>query len=269
MVARIERGGSAKLAPPTCPSLPFAVGWLSVRVLVALAGIVLASSASAACLVSFNDAPRPPCDGGACTDTTSRDAGVDRRTDGAADSASDGNGKPDAAEAGSCKGVADGTYCGPGDPCHDAPTCFGGACMPHERADGTPCGIPLDACHSIPTCTAGACGTSTPLVDGTQWKPGDDNARCCGGQAVETTSDTNCGVCQIKCNTAKGQSCNPVNGHYFCTPCTVSDCWSGCCSLTTTAHCSPSNCSTGSCQSPDICPDGAHCQSDVVNYCSY
>lgn len=241
-----------------------------MRAPLALSGLVFASVASA-CLVSFNDAPRPVCDGGSCADAGGLDATLDHpRGDAGADvSRADRGARPDAAEAGSCKGTADGGSCGVGDPCHDTPTCVAGVCSPHVRADGTPCGIPLDVCHSVPSCAAGVCGKSTPLTDGTQWKPGDDNARCCGGEAVETTSVTNCGVCTVKCDTSAGQSCTAVNGHYFCTPCTVSDCWSGCCSLTTTAHCSPSDCSTGACRSPDICPDGSHCQSDVVNYCSY
>jgi len=234
--------------------------------------LAFASCASLGCIVSFDDAPRSGCDGGACHDVGSLDAPRDQRAvDTGADSPDkESGGKPDATpEAGSCASLPDGGYCGPGDPCHDAPTCLAGVCTPHVRADGTPCGIPLDACHSIPSCKSGVCGASTALTDGTQWRAGDDNARCCGGKEIETTTVTNCGVCDIRCNTALGQSCTAVNGHYFCTPCSPGQCWSGCCSNTTTSHCSPSNCVTGSCQTPDVCPDGSHCQSDVVNYCSY
>jgi hypothetical protein len=217
--------------------------------------------------VQFNDAPGY-CEGGACADATlvdvDRDAAVpDRKPP--RDAGDEADAPP------SCHKKPDGSVCGTSDPCNDPPTCVAGACTPNPKADGTPCGLPKDVCHSIPSCTKGVCGTSTALMDGTQWKPGDDNARCCGGAPVETTSVDNCGVCGIKCNTKLGQSCQNINNnHYFCAPCGPdTDCWSNCCSLTIASHCSPSNCSTGVCNVPDLCPDGAHCQADTINYCSY
>jgi hypothetical protein len=245
-----------------------------VRVpLVGLLGAAFAACAAASCIASFDEASAPGCDGGSCADARPPDATFDRREVGQETDAHkvDAGEKLEAAivEASPCKGVVDGGACGAGDPCHEPPICLDGVCTPQVRANGTPCGIPLDACHSIPSCKDGACGASTALTDGTQWEAGNDNARCCGGKEVLTTSVTNCGVCDIKCNTKLGQKCTAVDGHYFCTPCAVGQCWSGCCSDTITSHCSPSDCSTGACASPTVCPDGSHCQSDEVNYCSY
>ncbi len=214
-------------------------------------------------LVSFVDVPPDSCDGGVCGDATFQpDTVHDGRP---ADVGFEG-------EVGACAGLSDGAVCGLDDPCHDAPTCVQGVCVPHPKANNTPCAAALDACHSVPVCTNGICGASTQLPDGYNWMPGDDTARCCGGSPIHTTSNTNCGACTVTCNTAKGQSCGALAGHYLCLNCAGvnTDCWTGCCSNSLSVwHCAPSDCATGACAVPNICPDGSHCQSDVVNYCSY
>lgn len=116
-------------------------------------------------------------------------------------------------------------------------------------------------------------------ADGTSLSATDDNARCCGQQPVETTSDSNCGVCGIKCNTAAGQSCGLIDGHYLCLNCTSNaDCWSNCCaSSVSPAHCAADDCSTGACATgsggaANPCasyPGSPHCTIDGVGYCSY
>lgn len=107
-------------------------------------------------------------------------------------------------------------------------------------------------------------------ADGTQWNVLDGNARCCGGQPVETTTDTNCGVCGLPCNTGAGQACMLIGGEYLCSCTASADCWSDCCANSGgTQHCSASNCA-GACQSPDVCATyGAHCVIGEVGYCSY
>jgi hypothetical protein len=207
------------------------------------------------------------CDG-ACIDATiaavdagAEDAGLDVSVPDATSTEGDGA---------TCDGRADGTPCGTNDACDDTPTCMGGVCTPHPKPDGTPCAAAPDACHSVPVCKAGVCGAPSTFPDGTQWRPGDDDARCCGGKPIETTSNTDCGVCGVACNTSKGQSCGVLDAHYFCLGCQANgDCWSDCCSLTMGAHCSPSDCNTGLCSDPDVCPDMSHCEMDTVNYCSY
>jgi hypothetical protein len=233
---------------------------------------LLAATTVAACtwLVSFKSVHEAPCDGGQCSE-------VSVLADSSFDSSPFDSEAPDLGlldvedgEAGSCDEKADGAACGTDDACHDTPTCAAGTCTLHEKPDGTPCAAATDACHSVPLCSKGVCGPSTAFPEGTQWHPGDDNARCCSGKPIETTSNTNCGVCGVTCNTGKKQSCGPLNGHYFCMGCALDpDCWSGCCSLTNAPHCSPSNCNSGACNVPDVCPAMSHCQSDVVNYCSY
>jgi hypothetical protein len=244
-----------------------------VRPLLAWCAAALAAAGATGCLVTFDEVTPLACDGGACADATRADSGSRRRdaTSPSDDARSvrDGASREGAADADPCAHVADGAACGAADACNDAPTCIGGACMPHVKADGTPCGVAPDLCHTTPLCSAGVCAPSMAVQDGTQWKPGDDNARCCHGVQVETINVDNCGVCDVQCNTKDGQSCKAIDGHYFCAPCSVGQCWSGCCSLTISAHCSPSDCCTGACKSPTVCPDGSHCQSDTVNYCSY
>ncbi len=168
--------------------------------------------------------------------------------------------------------VAPGVVCGTApDLCHAPPACGGdaGACEPAaELADKTPCGKAPDACHDPPECKKGVCGVATVLPESTNWNTTDPNARCCGGAPVETTSDTNCGVCGWACGS--GQTCMAIDDHYLCTGCTANtDCASGCCSLSPTpSHCSPSNCA-GACQSPDVCTGGSSCVVGTVDYCSY
>jgi len=185
--------------------------------------------------------------------------------------ASDGPKDAMSGDADPCLTDPDGSVCGTGNPCNDPPECVDGVCAPRPLKDGTPCAFAKDGCHSTPVCAKGVCGASSTLPDSTEWEAGNDNARCCGGEPVMTTTVDNCGVCGIKCG--KGQSCTDVNDdHYFCTPCSVdSDCWSSCCSdtLTPDGHCSPSDCTLGTCQAK-VCPDGSQCTTATpIDFCSY
>jgi hypothetical protein len=239
-----------------------------------LGAIVASVVAGCTALVSFNDMP-VPCDGGSCLDAArpdvQHDASIDQHFADGANPPDSGDAPGDVPEGDGnpCSAQPDGGTCSMGDACHNPSVCVAGVCVVEQKKDGTTCGLPLDGCHSTPLCTDGVCGASTALPDGAQWLAGNDNARCCGGAEVMTTSVDNCGVCGVKCKSS--QTCENINdGHYFCTPCSVDpDCWSNCCSFTIKDHCSPSNCSTGICAVPNVCPDGAHCQADTVNYCSY
>lgn len=240
-------------------------------IVVAATGVLGALAASCSLLVHFDD--QPSCDGGLCAD-----ARVDHAVDDAAPDVVDG-GRPDghvgdagaeAGDAGSCIGALDGAPCGTDDPCNDTPTCASGACTAHPKADGTPCAAAPDPCHTVPVCTKGKCGASKAQPVGYNWQPGNDNARCCGAAgAVMTTTTSNCGVCGLKCS--NGETCGTVANHYLCLGCggINANCWSNCCSTTTTDHCAPGDCA-GNCASPDKCAQfGAHCQVDVVDYCTY
>jgi len=187
----------------------------------------------------------------------------------------DATGDADAAVGGkSCAGLADGTLCGSApDICHDAPVCKGGVCAPATaKADGFVCAIAPDACHTDGTCKARTCGAIGTRADGYAWSAGDDTARCCGGKAIHTTSDSDCGACGIVCNTGNGESCKAVAGHWFCNGCVASAaCWSRCCSLSfNPPSCAASDCA-GNC-SAQYCPPGTHCVSGGTtssDYCAY
>jgi hypothetical protein len=174
----------------------------------------------------------------------------------------------------SCAGLPDGTVCGPSpDICHDAQLCAGGACAPAgPKADGFVCATAADDCHTNGTCKAGVCGAIGTRADGYEWTAGDDTARCCGGKAIHTDVDSDCGACGIKCNASNGESCSLLGGHYFCRGCVASAaCWSGCCSESFTPYsCAASDCA-GNCDSA-LCPTGSHCVSGTPgssDYCAY
>jgi hypothetical protein len=118
----------------------------------------------------------------------------------------------------------------------------------------------------------GAVNPCTGKVDGYNFNPADPYARCCDASAVRTVTDDQCGTCDIKCNTAKGQKCQLAGPHYYCRGCVLSpDCWSGCCSTEFgTGLCAASNCVSGACQ-PTLCKDGTKCvvPGDASNYCEY
>jgi hypothetical protein len=148
-------------------------------------------------------------------------------------------------------------------------SCVAGKCVETEAPDGTACGTAPDVCHAAPVCKAGACQPAGALPDGTSTNAADPNARCCGGMAVETTSATNCGVCGLACEPS--EACAVSGTIYVCT-CSLDDCSLGCCSSEGRfLYCSPSNCSTGLCQTPDPCPGGSHCTQSVAGptHCSY
>jgi hypothetical protein len=138
--------------------------------------------------------------------------------------------------------------------------------------DGTPCKAAPDLCHTNGVCKGGVCTAPGIHVDGYNWKAGDDNARCCGGVPVMTTSNANCGACGIQCNGQNGESCSLLGGHYFCRNCIASSaCWSHCCSNSfSPPSCAASDC-VGNC-SAKYCPPNTHCvQGNGVSsdYCSY
>jgi hypothetical protein len=113
--------------------------------------------------------------------------------------------------------------------------------------------------------------------EGYNWDNANANARCCDGAAVVTTTNANCGVCGVRCNTGAGQACQTQNGHYMCRGCDVStDCWAGCCSTTYTPHnCTPNNpCGNGTCSDLEcqkVAGPAATCmtQANGSNYCAY
>jgi hypothetical protein len=231
-------------------------------------------------LVSFDGEPAA-CDGGACSDATLGDALHDGAQDaGSRDTKPDDGGRSEGggesdAEAGSCSGRADGGACAAADTCNAPSICIAGVCTPQPLKDGTVCGTPKNECYGYPTCNGGKCVAGAAYADGYQWPDASgDNARCCGGEPVETTTVTHCGVCGIKCG--KGQACSNIGGYYFCTGCGTDNaaCWSDCCSSTDspTGHCTPSNCVADVCKSPDICPKPSHCQplaSPPLVVCTY
>jgi hypothetical protein len=230
-----------------------------------LAGFaVTAVSMTAGCtlFVSFDEV----CDGGACSDATVD--GQIRAEASGADAKPHAEVGPDDAgpvlDGNVCLSGHDGSVCGPASSCHDPSICIAGVCTPEPLANGTPCGAPpKNECWSYATCQKGVCGTSTAYPDGYQWPDaGGQYARCCGGEPVQTTTDTNCGVCGIGCK--DGESCTTIGGYYFCTGCGTNNaaCWSDCCSGTdsTNGHCTPSNCLADVCKSPDICPPPSHCE---------
>jgi hypothetical protein len=233
-------------------------------------GGLCADPANAADGTSCGDAPDDCHDPAVCTGGACAAAAV-------ADGTTCGNAPDDCHDAPACTGgvcggptnAPNGTKCGAApDDCHEAPVCSGGTCAGAADApNGTKCGTAPDACHDAPVCSGGTCQKAVALAEGTEWKSGDTHARCCSGSPVETTSDTNCGVCGWKCGS--GQSCTVVDGEYFCTGCTDNaSCASGCCSLTTKDHCSPSNCA-GACRA-DVCTGGSHCVvGSTVDYCAY
>ena len=173
---------------------------------------------------------------------------------------------------GTCTPVAanDGKACGAApDVCHTAPTCAAGVCgTPGNASASTTCGAAPDACHDAPKCSKGACQPAVALAEGTNWNTGDVYARCCGGNAVEATTTTNCGVCGWTC--ASGQACAMLGGEYACTGCTAdTECLSNCCSESPAPnHCSPGNCA-GACTT-GVCTGGSHCVvGATVDYCAY
>jgi hypothetical protein len=252
-----------------------------VRAWVILSGLgALSAIAAGGCtaLVSF-DTLNLPCDGGSCLDATRADVRSDAGMDAEPDTPQipgDG-GETEAAppvDADSCAAKPDGGTCGVADSCNNPPICMGGLCTPQPMPDGTVCGTPKNTdCWSYPMCKGGKCGASTEYADGYQWPSApDDNSRCCGGEPVETTSTTNCGVCGIACKGS--EKCTSIGGYYFCTGCGTSnaECWSDCCSQTDSSngHCTPSTCLGDACKSPDICPKPSHCVAAVpLVFCTY
>jgi hypothetical protein len=180
-------------------------------------------------------------------------------------------------EKGRCLDQPNGAPCGDGaeggvTDCRDLPTCENGACVPHPKPDGTMCGT-KNPCVS--GCVSGVCVDIPTRPDGFNWQPGDDNARCCAGKPISTTTLDNCGACGIKCNAADGQSCGVVGteGHHYCVNCVASaNCWSGCCSnsFAPPTACAASDCTKGLCVQ-QFCPPNTTCKTspDSSDYCGY
>jgi hypothetical protein len=211
------------------------------RLLLAAASAVAAAGAGCSLLVTFRD--QPVCDGGKCGDASPLDASAD--------------GRDEAPPADAPRDVADAAP----DPCA-------------QRPDGTICAY-LGGCNCT-ACKGGTCSDTKKCPEGYNWEAGDDLARCCGGLAVRTNTNANCGVCGIVCKTAgvsTPQDCQPLAGHYLCLGCSTNpECWSQCCSTSPAPnHCAASDCNMGTC--PDgICPAPAHCvvgTGNSPNYCSY
>jgi len=242
------------------------------RALAALVLVALSGACAAVTSTGFPDAD----DASAAPDATRGDAGTAGPSPDALVAGDDGGDATADASLGSksCAGLPDGTPCGPApDACHDPPVCSGGVCAPAQpKADGFVCAPAPDVCHADGTCKSGVCGAVTARSDGYQWTAGDDTARCCGGQAVHTTTNGNCGACGIQCNASNGESCQALGGHYFCRGCVASSaCWSHCCSQSFSPYsCAASDCA-GNCSST-YCPPGTHCVSGGTtssDYCSY
>jgi hypothetical protein len=159
----------------------------------------------------------------------------------------------------------------PGDGAVDADLLDGdGSCA--TWPDGTPCKQAPDACHVDGVCKGGVCMAPATHVDGYNWDSTNAYAICCGGVPVVANTDTNCGVCGIRCNGSNGESCQGLGGRYFCRGCIAnSGCWSRCCSLSfNPPSCAASDCN-GNCSS-QYCPAGTHCVVGFPtssDYCSY
>lgn len=150
----------------------------------------------------------------------------------------------------------------------DAPPPMGCMGMP----DGTVCQMAPDVCHTDGKCMSGVCQPPGTRADGYNWKQGDDYARCCNGKPIMTTTDSHCGVCDIKCNGGNGESCQQLGGRWFCRGCNTSaGCWSKCCSLSfNPPSCAASDCNGNCCSS--CCPNGTVCKLGMgtsSNYCAY
>jgi len=190
-------------------------------------------------LVDFEDHPPDPCADGGCVDATI-DVAPDVAPD-VADAAVEADAPPNP-----CATLEAGAIC--------------------EYAGGCTCN----------TCQNGTCSGTKKCPDGYNWDPKNALARCCGGLAVVTNTNANCGVCGVVCKTAgvtTPQDCKLLDGHYLCVGCSAnSECWSQCCSSSPTpSHCAASDCNTGNCPN-GICPAPSKCvmgTGNAPNYCSY
>lgn len=205
---------------------------------------VTAGGTACTFLIDFVDAPPDAtcADDGGCVDTTAvdaaiADAGGEPRVD--ADADADANADP-------CARLEAGAICG-----------YAGGCN----------------CNH---CSNGTCSTTKKCAEGFNWEAGNDLARCCGGLAVLTNTNANCGVCGVVCKTAgvaNPQDCQIIGGRHLCGGCVGNtECWSQCCSSSPgPSHCAASDCNTGACPA-GICPSPSRCvqgAANTPNYCAY
>lgn len=112
-------------------------------------------------------------------------------------------------------------------------------------------------------------------ADGFAYAPGDEVARCCGGQPVDVNTAQNCGSCGIACG--NGSTCsNPVAGQWGCT-CTTDEACAGkgyggastCFFVSGKGFCN-CQCPGGALTCVGQCTGGSVCHDDVgQNYCAY
>ena len=200
--------------------------------------------------------------------------------------------------AGFCATAADGTTCGSADSCNDAPTCAGGVCVQHPKADGTVCAPTTNVCKSAGTCKSGVCGAITNKAAGVVCNPksnachtdgtcdgngtcgaqgvrptgyqydGNYQDRCCSGTPTNIFTDVhNCSVCGLDCN---GGSCLAIHGQHYCSCTSNAQCWSKCCSI---AYGTPDVCAAGNCATnqPIPCPGNGIESNNSIGpyYCHY
>lgn len=235
-----------------------------------VAAAVASLLAGCSFLVHFDDqsAGGDACAGGACFDAA-QDVSAPQDGPSPSDAGSDAH-----VDADPCGALPDDASCAAADPCNARATCQAGRCVHHPLEAGTYCAY-NGACQCGYCDNAGACSKTKACPEGFNWEAGVDIARCCGGLAVLTDTNANCGVCGVQCMTAgvsSPQNCQLLSGHYQCVNCAANtECWSGCCAIDTTPyHCSESNCNTGACV-PGLCPAPSQCVpgSGGPNYCSY
>jgi hypothetical protein len=218
-------------------------GWGAIGILFASLG----AASGCTLLVTFDEKPAPDCDGGDCADATALDAPLGQGAAPPADAAAEGPALDDGGGGG-------------GDACARLP-------------DGAVCDF-LD-CNTCSYCVNGACTQRKACPEGYNWDKKNTLARCCGGLAVLTNTNANCGVCGVVCKTAGGlaQDCVNVAGHFLCGGCTTNtECWSKCCSTAPApTHCAASDCNSGACPG-GICPAPSRCVPGIgtaPNYCTY
>jgi hypothetical protein len=247
---------------------------LAIEVLAAL----VACGTGCTFLVDFVEKPLDavPCEGGDCLDGAVLYADPEAGSNDSSTPPGDETPPPpDAGGPDPCATLAEGAACRDADSCNDQGTCVSGKCVAQPKEAGTYCTY-FGGCNCGYCDGNGQCSTSKRCPEGFNWDAKNKLARCCGGLAVTTDNNANCGVCGVTCKTAgvaSPQSCKLLDGEYLCVGCTAnSECWSKCCSSSPTpSHCAASDCSAGKCPS-GLCPAPSKCvegSGNSPNYCTY